>query len=372
PRHRRCRDQPKLDRRTRSGRRHRRLPHSTRGGFDTDPAAAITPISDSKPRIQAEIDLGCPPPNAFRVCAGGDGGPGIIQLHAPTTASIIPPLNVSDFRTMVVPSPIGLDLDDNEGQEWDGLMQPLFGRLSRAQSVWIPLGGVHVDPAGGAAELVEFLFQGIDPVTGRIQTAGEIVPDQPAVLNGVFGPAPGLPFLTGNGNSFVVDLTQFAGANDIYRRNPSLIRLFEVEITSGPVTQSFQVANAVADETTGQLVITVDGANQPLAAFGTGASFELIPRFFRVSTEGSLDSLPDTAAISITFQAAPADADGNPDAANATAAVSDPATLNADLNNADFRFFRFIVDFDISSNGAPITAATPLPGLEFLRFPFRF
>ncbi len=104
------------------------------------------------------------------------------------------------------------------------------------------------------------------------------------------------------------------------------------------------------------------------AARRNGDTAALIPRFFRVSTEGTLDSYPSSAEITIRFQGAPANSLGQPDEASASAFTTNIATLNT----TTFKFIRFQVEFDIQADGGSLSPATPLPALEFLRIPFRF
>jgi len=99
---------------------------------------------------------------------------------------------------------------------------------------------------------------------------------------------------------------------------------------------------------------------------------EVLPRFFRVITNGVNDALPASATVRVRFQAAPADVAGNPTLTGATAFVHDPALIQTDPNAVNFKFVRFRVDFDILADGSALTFSTPRPTVDFLRLPFKF
>jgi hypothetical protein len=160
--------------------------------------------------------------------------------------------------------------------------------------------------------------------------------------------------------------------DDIYLRTPALLRRCSVRLTHG-VTHDFAVAAATFDPASGELFATVEGSGMPLGAFVPGDGVALCPRFFSVITSGVPDSLPSSSRITVEFQAALPNAQGEPDENAASAWVADVGRLDPNRGaNPDYRFFRFRVAFDISVNGAPLTFDTPVPSLDFFRIPFRF
>lgn len=316
---------------------------------------------------------------------GGDGGPGIIQLHAPTLADIIPPSGAS-FATLgrcVRPPPIGSTSDtvDTPGA-WDHLL-PIFSRTSKAQSKWISLGAAFVDPVSTTPQAVDFQFGGTDTdgigLQGAILTSGAgasaVVTNLPSILPvpTTLTTEPGLPFITVDKRTVVVD--RLTLTDDIYARNPALLRRFELRLTQGLVTKSFEVASA-AIGSGNELRITVVGTGTPLFGFGSGATLLLRPRFFRVISSGAADSLPSSATVQIEFQAAPATGQGSPNTqigpTGASDWVTDIDSLDTHPNAANFRFVRFRVTFDIVADGGQLSFETPIPSLEFFRIPFRF
>jgi hypothetical protein len=268
------------------------------------------------------------------------------------------------------PSPIGYD---DLADAWVGRLLPAFGQISRAQSKWIPLGAMRIAPGSSMPEAVEYLFSGIDPVTGFVNTTAELVDELPPILSDPLAMSGTFPFVDADGVTLVFDVTDLSGPNDLYRRNPALMELFEVQIDNGAISR-FEVAHAETDEVAGELRLTVtplDDGTEP-GDFAVGNIVTVVPRFFAVTTAGIKNFLPDSATIKISFQAAPLAPAGGPNEAMATMPTSDISDLTNSMMNTDFQFLRFIVEFDIAADMSPLSFATPLPSLEFLRIPFRF
>jgi hypothetical protein len=315
---------------------------------------------------------------------GGDGGPGIIQLHAPAPEDILPPAGgLATIGRCVRPNPIGSTPDnvDDPLAPWD-LLLPIFSRFSTAQSKWIPLGTAAVDPNSTTPDPVNFLFDGTDTdgvgVQGAIETDGvgdaAVVRPLPSILTPTtLATEPTLPFITADKRTIVLDRATLT--DDIYVRNPALMRRFELRLTQPGLQKSFDVASAELGSGN-EVRLTVSGTGTPLTGFGFGATVLVRPRFFRVITDGTPDSLPASSLIVIQFQAAPANQQGSPNTTvgplGATDWVPDIETVNTHPNVANFRFIRFRVTFDIVADGGQLSFETPIPSLDFLRVPFRF
>lgn len=299
------------------------------------------------------------------IAAGGDGGPGIIQLHAPSLSDIVPPAGVNAaLRNVCLPLPVGATpANASTPAAWDQLL-PDFGRFSVARSKWIALGEPQVAPGSATPDAVTFSFGGTNPATGDVSTIGTHVLELAPIASGVLASPPTLPSISADGRSLLLDgLT----VDDLYRRNANLLREFRVRLSNG-TPQDFTVGAANYNASSGVLRLTVVESGTPLSGFGAGASFALIPRFFAAGEGADADEL--SSAIRIRFQAAPADASGGPDAAGASAFVSDIAQLN--VAGSPWRFLRFQVLFDLAPAGQPLTPSQPAPYLDFLRIPMRF
>ncbi len=319
------------------------------------------------------------------ICCGGDGGPGIVQLHAPTLADILPPAAVGEsIFTVCKPPPIGSAPVSgvpalsriNTPSQWDQLL-PIFGRRSQAISKWIPLGAASVssDLTASAPDPVQFSFSGTD-ASGVILTTGSgpaaKVAELPPILSGVLAGSPTPPYVAADLRTVVFDPTSPPIGDDIYLRNTALLKRFVLRLTHGVATD-FEVASASYDAATHALRLTVDASGMPLAGFLPGDAVEVRPRFFRVITNGVPNSLPDSSQIVVEFQTTTENLQGDPDTGTASAWVQDITLLDPNTGaNPDYRFLRFRISFDISANGAPLTFDTPIPSLDFFRVPFRF
>jgi hypothetical protein len=320
---------------------------------------------------------------------GGPGGPGVIQLHVPDP--ITQPGTNSDFTDIVVPVlAVGAQALQHVAQPGALAMIPLFGARSQARSRWISIGGADQDPVEGE-ELVTFAFRGTDLVTvgeeGYVLATGGAVDElTPLLAEAVSGSA--TVAIEADGVTLRIDGVSLDPItdvfDDIYLRTPALLKNFLLRLTDGGSShdQDFDVTSASYDDDLRSLTVTVDDSDGTLEDFDDGAggvnvSYELIPRFFRVRTGDTLDALPDSAYVKITFDATIADQFGDPDDAWASAntqvqGVHDIEAFNTLLTAGELQFFRFNIEFDLDADGSGVTSDTEPVSLEFVRIPFRF
>lgn len=349
--------------------------------------------------------------------AGGDGSPGIIQLHVddPVTNLRFPSIdggvrvwggtpdignpgqviNNIDATRVTAPPPLGWT---EPTLPTDNFL-PFFSRFSVAQSDWIPLGLARVVD-GAVNGQVSFRFGGTlvnDGATnpGRLLRTADMVDMLPPLL----GPATlntdgTVPFLGDEGFTAVFD---GSGLEDIYKANVSLLSLFSVELTSNvDPTNSlrFQIASAEYDPATDRLTCTTSTGDGSMQAFvsvaGGDVAAALLRHDFRVVTAGVRDIYPVGTRIQILFDATVADPVTGLPSESLSFSATNPVTLGAPTSDitlfngppvnpptADFEgwdFVRFRVQFDLNStgdaNGVPLGA--PRPGLDFIRLPFQF
>jgi hypothetical protein len=314
------------------------------------------------------------PANVVTGC-GGDGGPGIIQIHVqrlsttPANSDLKIPSNttLNPLRVIISPTPIGATPANIQTLgSWDQML-PQFGRFSTGLSKWIPLGAAGVTPGSSTLHAVQFFFGGTSTTTGLVTSAGGTVTQLPPVLSGTLAAEPTLPYVAADLRTVVFDAT---GLDSVYTVNPNLMLRFGVSVTHGASTSQFEVV--AASYSAGQMRLSVATTGAPLQPFTPGDAVSVTPRFFRVVTNGVNDALPGSATIQVRFQAAPADAAGNPTLTGATLFLNDAAAIQNDVNAANFKFVRFRVDFDILADGSSLTFSTPRPNIDFLRLPFRF
>ncbi len=311
-----------------------------------------TPAQDSI-NLVTPFDPNCQPANPVVVGSGGDGGPGLIQLHVQDLASILPPtLPGATISNAIRPAPVGaVNVDDPS--TWNRLVPP-YGPDSFSRSQWTAL--------GTTGPSLDFVFAGTD-ANGFVRTNGaganaRVLLAPPIVVETLHDGA-NLPRVDVDGRTLLVDAISFY--QDVWWLEPATLVDSVVQLGGA----RFEVASA---SVAGGIVrLTVAEPGTPLAGFPSGIPAQVRPRFFRVATDGVRDSLPTSASIRITFQGAPNDGSGHPDTSLATAWSADVNTLSATPTLA---FLRFQVDFDLAADGSDLTTNSPRPSLEFLRIPF--
>lgn len=315
--------------------------------------------------------------------AGGDGGPGIIQLHVddPGTRLRFPTIEAEqgltygtglDVTPTLAPPPVGWR---ELGGPIDSMI-PFFGRLSRARSLWIPLGLARV-AGSGATEQVLLRFDGLDD---GVPGSGGTVEQLPPILGpDDLGPVGSPPYVTDQGKTLVFDPAALAPENQVYLENPRLLQRFSVELSDSDdpnVYKRFNVASAEVLSGTGWLSCSVEADGPDLDDFTAAGTIQasLLPHFFRVRTDGIQDAYPDNSAVRISFDATVDDPlSGDPSEALSYSAQEGSFTEDVSLLNVDdWDWVRFEVEFDLDKAGTGVNLDTPRPGLELLRIQFRF
>jgi len=354
----------------------------------------VPPIDHSCFSLMPGPPVGSPPGG------GGDGGPGLIQFHvdSPELNLLFPGQQLGgevygvdlDVTRATMPPPVGWhDLDDVNK------LLPFFGSESIAQSRWIRLGlgRLTPDPADPgnflADEQVILRFAGTDAMGSLERTGPDVELLTPVIGPDPLGTGPGPPYIdpASGGDLMVLDASGLTGADEVYKRNPALNRqllLTLVDSADPSNEQRFSVSSAEYDARNDQLrvsVITSDGTLDAFVAAGT-TQVSYIPTFFRVTTTGVEDQLPDVADIVITFDATQQDAAGNPNPAMAYSQQDDGMGMGgvlgftgniSDLNAENWDFVRFRVLFDLNTApGGGVDLSTPRPALEHLRIQFEY
>jgi len=315
--------------------------------------------------------------------AGGDGGPGLIQLHtsagtvgSATSNDIVVPIGVA-LDVLCAPAPL-CPLGSNGTPGLACHMVPTFGRTSRALSGWYALGDAGFDANTGAYRDVEFSFDGIDTVTGEVNRTAGVVDAPPAVLSTTNVAIGGTtaPFVSNpGGRTLVISAASLIGTDDeALLDNPALLDSYQIQLDNGGgVFRRFDIVAAAYSSTSQLLTLTVDGDGPSLLTFALNPATVVSVRraYFRIYSSGVEDSLPGVASVEIRFEATAANPlTGLPDPLQSTGMTSDVADLNS-IGNGDLRFVRFEVLFDIGPLQSG-NATNPIPSLKFFRLPFLY
>ena len=297
-------------------------------------------------------------------CAGGDGGPGLVQLHVgDLSTDVLYPTNESSLRDVVQPVPHGYDY---EAGQWVDHLLPIFGRFSMSQSRWISLGEASIDPLSATEDELAFLFDGTD-AGGFVEATGGTVDSLPVILTEPIV----LDSSDPTNRTVVMDPAGLAPADVIYVQNPNLLRNFNLTVGGIP----YSVGAAVLDDTDGKFYLTVADPNADLS--GSVGNSELRPRYFGITTLGIEGSLPSSSSVKIEVEVAEADANdpSAPSATQTTGFVTDIENVNfggLGMDATALRFMRYRVTFDIADGGTPLDFSTPRPQMDFLRVPYTF
>lgn len=321
---------------------------------------------------------------------GGDGGPGIIQLHASNlNTQILFPNSPGDYGTgedvtfSCSPPPLGWIRPTVPPDQ----MIPFFGDESEANSKWIALGQARRNP-NGSTNLLTFSFGGTDlssptpSAQGVVLRDGTTVDDLDPVIPyaGITNGQTTVPFITG-GNMVTLDAS---GLDDLYKKNTALVRNFTLRLRDATAPSEyfdFVVLDAEFSVANDQLIVTVDpqGTNlvDTVLVLNPNGEIGLIPNFFQIISAGIPNNYPINTSVRITFDATivdPATGLPNQDAAYSITQNAGELTPDiTDLNAANWDFVRFRVEFDLDADGTTgIDLSAPRPAVDYLRMPFRF
>jgi hypothetical protein len=309
------------------------------------------------------------------VSHGGDGGPGLIELVLPLDAQT----PTDDLAGGLVVPTAAL----SKAQPLAGVTRPTavtllsdFDYRPVATSRWISLGAAGVGPAGAAGPL-SFLFGGLEE-SGRVRTTPEGRVAGVAPLVGPLALTAAGVELSQDGTSIALSGAALAGlhADDaLYLRTPALLESFALRLATPAATVDHAIASASYEEESGtlRLILALDGASRRRAATGSPheTTLALVPRFFRVATDGVAGHLPPSAEVRVRFQAVGGSA-GVPDPEDVLVDwTADAGALGSALSATGVRpaWLRFQVGFDLDparrGPGGPAGVSFELLGMPF-------
>ncbi len=355
--------------------------------------------------------------------AGGDGSPGIIQLHVADPETQIgfggdpdDPINpptfgyatASDPTRSMVPPPIGW----RSPTERPDVLIPFFSSRSESFSRWIPLGLARLN-GDGTTNQVEFVFEGTDASASVIRN-GTMAQELPAIMPfGTITVGGAAPSVDSAAATFTIPGGDITDANDLYRRNALLLREFAVRVRNTndvADVREFDIVSASYNSGDDEYSIVVDPRGLVLGSTltefsqaGGDIQVEIVPFYYRLVTSGVEDLFPLDTDIKVLFDATLADPLTGQPSASAEASYSsrvdanmgdlaikngfaeDITELNGQvaapgqtdplsivLETVAWDFVRFKVEFNIATGAMTPTGDSPRPGVDFLRIPYRF
>ncbi len=348
-------------------------------GCDSIPTFYDEGLSGTVPPFKPKEDFVCfhaqpdknDPSGFWTVGAGGDGSPGILQLHVDD-----PDLNLDfvdipgsymagmDVTLYCAPPPIGWTSPTTPPNR----MVPFFGSESESQSKWIPLGLARINPGGGIDNLI-FRFEGTDTATGVIPGDGD---GSTQLLPPILGPI----VITSPTYTITLSAAGLAAEDAIYTENPQLMRGFTIKLEDASDTTVFQhysIVDATYDSAGDTLTFSLDPNGENPATFLSGGAIQayLVPHFVRLITNGVFDSYPDATEVSVSFDAATIDTTTGA-ITNVHGFTPDISDLFPPANSTAWDVFRFRAHFNIDKDGGDIDITTPKPALDHLRVHFTF
>jgi hypothetical protein len=316
--------------------------------------------------------------DTYAVGRGGAGGNGVIQIHVQDPAAdILWPTSfdasIRDYlhRGNVVSG----DLDRDRLEEIlrvfiapkPVVLLPLFGTKSMVRANWLDTGvaGLRKPAIAGNPDFPNYSsnvlrMMGFDPVDGLVETSNGAVPPLAAIATG-----PGNSLTLSSFEARIPTASSVFQAEPHFLLEPALLNGYEF-VPDTSTGRRFEIVGASFDKQTDSLVLLVEAASGALPSFSTG-TWLLRPRFFRIQTDGVVDSMPVSVAISIQFQGAQESAPGSNQPGTPFPGVN---TWTSDLNDLQgYRYLRYQVLFDIDADNQGADLGSSSPRLDYMKIP---
>ena len=314
----------------------------------------------------------------FMIGRGGAGGNGVVQIHLPEPLSDIgwhlnSSAGAADYMTHsnlagAVDTDRVEDLLDKICEPRPYALIPVYSPKTQIQTRWFdtglagaraPANAVGPWPAFGNA--VQF-FAGTDPVTGSVLSTGEVVDAGSSVATGSTVNA----LITSN-EVYIYSASALANpfAGQLLT-NPALLIGYDF-LPDSTGSSVFEISDASYNVSSDVLTLTTASTDGDLTAALNGSKpvWQVREKFFRLSTSGFRDRLPNQSDVMFEFQGA-SDQD---DPGSFTSWTTDPAN-GAVLDGS--RFIRMRITFDINAGLGALGLGNERPSLEYYKLPFGF
>jgi hypothetical protein len=302
---------------------------------------------------------------------GGAGGNGVIQFHVPDPADgyAWPTLARDGIRSYIHNFDLNGPVMTSRLEEILYLfaaprpyaLLAFFSSGSQFQSTWIDTGyaGMRLDPSGNSYpkfqnNLLE--FDGTDG-SGFVDVTSEKVVQLPNVATGTHTQASfGATTLT------ITDAASVFSGQEHFLRHPAALVGYSV-LPNQVVENDFEIVDATYLGGTLTLITDVDDGSMSAATSPT-EDWAIRPRFFSLTTQGAVDSLPSSTSVRVQFQ-------GTDDPSDSSSFIPSPTGWGSDLSALEgLQFIRYRVTFDIDATDSGVSQASPKPEMSYIKLPF--
>lgn len=310
----------------------------------------------------------------YAIGRGGSGGNGVIQVHVPNPITDITwhpsaAPGIADFidvRPEVAPTRAVEDALDLVFAPRAYALVPFFSSQSMVVSEWIDTGLAELrlgDPNNYPDYADNILrMAGFAGGSGLVQKSGQSVAPQTEIFTASTADA--------TFSSYELTVPNASDHFDpIYLRSPGLLFGYDVYPSSNG-TAGFQIVDASYSRSADTMTVVTKVADSPMtfALDNNNPVWSIRPKFFRIDTTGLKDSLPDSTAVRLEFQAADELAPGTNTPGPPVPGVNQWTSNLASLKGN--RFIRYRVTFEADALSEGIDLSSPLPTLDYLKLPF--
>lgn len=309
---------------------------------------------------------------------GGAGGNGVVQIHVSNPAQDIlwPPAVNEEIKNYLHHGNVDANPADVDRVEEilrifaapkPYALAPTFAAQSMIRSKWIDTGLAEIRQPATASGIdypnyadPVIGLRGIDPTTGLVETDAGMVRDLLEVCSGAAKNAQFFDYEVRLPNA-----SQLLAQQVHLLYQPRLLHGF-VFLPDRNRSQGRTIVGASYRQDTDTLTLLTD-PNDGVVVQGVGANWALQPHFFRISTAGLMNSLPEETSLRIQFQGAEQTAPGSNEPGEPFPAAS---LWTSDLSLLEgYRFIRYQITFNLDAQNQGLDLATPRPTLHNFKLP---
>lgn len=312
---------------------------------------------------------------------GGAGANGVVQIHVPDPKEdifwhISAATGIADYLDEV---PIATDRVEeilgNVSFPQAYSLIPFYSSSSMVTSEWIDTGLAELRlrtpndyPVWASPDPELLVFQGIRTSDGKVNRQGgqeKVRQLNPIVVGAVADVTFGFSeMVIPNASTF------FAGNQEKFLRLPQLLLGYDIRPNAVSET-SFEIVDVNYDGAIDEMTLYTNNADGSVSfSVDPTGDWSIVPKFFRIDTNGAKNAIPLSSDIYFEFQGAD---EISPGANLPGTPVLGDNVWTSNLSQLDgARFLRYRISFEADSQGSGITLSTPLPVLSYVKLPYVF